>query len=258
MIQQGWRAAVAYKAYWQSTLGHSALKLGNPEMIESLDRTTPTWVSEDMCRVLFAAAEALPEGDLDLYPPDFLEYGFALFGLLGECFHGTPTEGLYWWRGPNDYDLPPEQQMPTLLAIAMERKGEDRCPGCVANIDDEFRYSTRLATALIMLADQRLVHATTEQLEPVSRQERRAWEREGKEPPLVTIITLRRRVRENGDQPDEAGFVDWSHRWMVGGHWRQHYYPSDGTHRLIFISPYIKGPEDKPLVVKDRVVQLVR
>lgn len=47
--------------------------------------------------------------------------------------------------------------------------------------------------------------------------------------------------------------VEWSHRWLVRGHWRQQWYASEGVHRAIYINPHIKGPEDKPLIVRDKV-----
>jgi hypothetical protein len=41
--------------------------------------------------------------------------------------------------------------------------------------------------------------------------------------------------------------IEWSHQWLVCGHHRNQYYPSTQEHKLIWVSPYIKGPEDKPL-----------
>jgi len=73
----------------------------------------------------------------------------------------------------------------------------------------------------------------------------------------ITIVRLRRPRQEN--EHDEHGSVEWSHRWVVGGHWRNQWYPSISLHRQIWISPYVKGPEDLPLVVnKARIFALVR
>jgi len=36
--------------------------------------------------------------------------------------------------------------------------------------------------------------------------------------------------------------------------WRNQWYPSLSQHRQKWISPYVKGPEDKPLVVRPRRV----
>jgi hypothetical protein len=73
----------------------------------------------------------------------------------------------------------------------------------------------------------------------------------------VTVVRLRRPAGPEHDP--EHGIVNWSHRWVVGGHWRNQPYPSLGIHRQIWISPYVKGPDDLPLVVnKARVFVLAR
>lgn len=71
----------------------------------------------------------------------------------------------------------------------------------------------------------------------------------------VTVLTLKRLKRKETESEEERA---WSHRWIVRGHWRNHFYPSTQTHRLKFISSYIKGPEDKPLVMKKRVINFTR
>ena len=66
---------------------------------------------------------------------------------------------------------------------------------------------------------------------------------------VISVIMLRRRSGQ-GHRDTE---VEWSHRWLVRGHWRNQWYSSEQTHRLIYINPHIKGPEDKPLVIHDKV-----
>lgn len=88
---------------------------------------------------------------------------------------------------------------------------------------------------------------------------RRRFVREGRpEPSEVTVIELRRPVGAAEAQPPLGAPVDWSHRWMVDGHWRNQYHPSDGSHVPTWIAPYVKGPDDKPLVVKDKVYAWMR
>jgi hypothetical protein len=65
----------------------------------------------------------------------------------------------------------------------------------------------------------------------------------------VLVVTLR---RPSNQRPTEGGGIDWSHRWIVGGHWRNQWYASEQIHRQIWISDYEKGPDDKPLVIKQR------
>jgi hypothetical protein len=112
----------------------------------------------------------------------------------------------------------------------------------------------RLMPAIWTLMQQRLARTTeTEQ----ARQSRRRLERT--DSPLkerkVRVITLRqfhRRVDQGGAAPEHT------HRWIVSGHWRNQWLPSKNMHRLQWISAFVKGPEDKPLVFKPTVHQLVR
>ena len=72
----------------------------------------------------------------------------------------------------------------------------------------------------------------------------------------IRIVTLRRVVHRAAE--GEAGGVEWSHRWLVSGHWRNQWLPSRSLHRLQWIDAFVKGPADKPLVVKKTVHKLVR
>jgi hypothetical protein len=72
----------------------------------------------------------------------------------------------------------------------------------------------------------------------------------------VTVIALRKRSGQHGDST-----VEWTHRWVVRGHWRrQPCKDADGTwtHRMVYINPYLKGPDDAPLLVREHVNALVR
>lgn len=48
--------------------------------------------------------------------------------------------------------------------------------------------------------------------------------------------------------------VDWTHRWIVDPFWRQQAYgPHHSLRRPMLIGPYVKGPADRPLIVKETV-----
>lgn len=66
----------------------------------------------------------------------------------------------------------------------------------------------------------------------------------------VLVVRLRRERSKPTD--DEHGPANYSHRFIVSGHWRNQFYPASGEHRQIYISPYVKGDESLPLVVKPR------
>lgn len=84
----------------------------------------------------------------------------------------------------------------------------------------------------------------------VSRPARRALTRYGSEDdPEVRFVALRSPVPESGERPLPTGKqTTYSRRWFVRGHIRAQWYPSEESHKLIWIAPYIKGPEDKPLL----------
>lgn len=67
-------------------------------------------------------------------------------------------------------------------------------------------------------------------------------------PGYITVIKLRRTRHSYEHEGEEA--VEWNHRWIVGGHWRNQWYPSLGEHRQVWINMYVKGPEDRPLIVR--------
>lgn len=63
------------------------------------------------------------------------------------------------------------------------------------------------------------------------------------------IITLRRPNSQVADEERErTRDVEWTHRWIVSGHWR---HLADG--RQTWIGEYVKGPENLPLIVRERV-----
>jgi hypothetical protein len=76
----------------------------------------------------------------------------------------------------------------------------------------------------------------------------------------VRIVRLRHLAEsERNGTGLSASSVDYSHQWLVSGHWRNQPCGTGRSERkLIWISPHVKGPADKPLVLKDTVKALVR
>lgn len=70
----------------------------------------------------------------------------------------------------------------------------------------------------------------------------------------LTLIRLRRRARG----VDQGTSFEYSHRFVVRGHWRRQWYPSEQRHRSIYIRPFIKGPDDAPLLAREHVIGVVR
>jgi hypothetical protein len=122
-----------------------------------------------------------------------------------------PTEG--------DYARTPEQQAIALVCL-------------------------NLLGSLLLFMDQRVFVAPRETCE---RHARRRLERDGWHGrPLVRVVQLRR-VERLAKKDSESRERDYHCQWLVRGHWRQQFYPSKHTNQPIWITPYVKGPDDKPL-----------
>lgn len=102
----------------------------------------------------------------------------------------------------------------------------------------------RWVGAALLLMNQRIIETKKE---PVRRETLKRLQRAKVEyVPSVNIVTLRRTAKTAGT--DETHDVEWHHRWVVSGHWRQQAYgPHREQRRPIWILPHIKGPESKPL-----------
>ena len=87
---------------------------------------------------------------------------------------------------------------------------------------------------------------------PPDRASRKRYQRDFTNAPerMITLITLRRKSAQKHD-PD-APPVPWSRRWVVTGHWRKQ--PDKNGWHWVYIYEYIKGPEDKPLIIRERRV----
>lgn len=109
---------------------------------------------------------------------------------------------------------------------------------------------TRLVFAAFQLAAQANLAETDQQKTP--RPERRRTEHAGLPARDVRVIRLRRSIAADRDT-EQCGGREWRHRWVVRGHWRNHWYPSLGDHRPKWIAPYLKGPADAPLLGGDKV-----
>lgn len=102
-----------------------------------------------------------------------------------------------------------------------------------------------LIQALFKFMDQKIVGV---ERQGPPRPERRRMKRAKMPIWEVKVISLRRYQQGTGIQVQApGGTIDWQCQWTVSGHWRKQPYPAKGTVEVIWIEPYIKGPEDKPL-----------
>lgn len=76
-------------------------------------------------------------------------------------------------------------------------------------------------------------------------------------PGRVTVVQLRR--TDHAGEELGGSSIQWSHRWIVRGHWRwQVYGPGRTERRRIWISPFIKGPAGKPIIANPKVYDMRR
>jgi hypothetical protein len=108
----------------------------------------------------------------------------------------------------------------------------------------------RIIQTAFRLMQQRI---STKGLAPISRHARREATKIGMRPdPEVVVVRLRRESESAAEPTGES--ANYSHRFIVGGHWRNQWYATEEIHRQIWISPYVKGPKDRPLIVRPKRV----
>lgn len=64
-------------------------------------------------------------------------------------------------------------------------------------------------------------------------------------PTTVRVVYLRSKSYVKTTPDEEKNHVDWAWQWAVRGHWRNQ--PTKEGVKMLWIHPFIKGPEDKPL-----------
>lgn len=79
----------------------------------------------------------------------------------------------------------------------------------------------------------------------------------------ITVLKLRRH-KTSSDKDGEGSGTRLDYRLLVRGHWRNQWYRSLGpaedpaSHRMIWIDPHVRGPEDAPFRTKPKVLAVVR
>lgn len=92
-----------------------------------------------------------------------------------------------------------------------------------------------------------------EETQPTSEEKKRARKRRHKEPEPVSVIDLRHKVKKDVAEVAAAERT-YHHRWIVRGHWRkQACGPQQRLRRSIYVAPYVKGPDDAPLLQREKV-----
>jgi hypothetical protein len=97
---------------------------------------------------------------------------------------------------------------------------------------------------------------TTMDDERPARPAARRW-RDMPIPKMVTVVRLRRSSTRQENMG--GGNVTWHHRWLVRGHWRlQPCGPGRTERRPVWVHEHVKGPDGLPLLITNKVYDLVR
>lgn len=235
---------------------------------ETLEAAEPIWVSDDVYRVIREAHKSFkrePFLATDLTIPA----GFLLLPAPLPCINDEGREVNFRacsWRAyedgawlsfygcaGDDPTLNPEQvaalgalAASELMFVAGTYLHYGREPSSTGNVWEAVQAIWRLMRQLV-----RVEHT------PPRAVRRRAEKAGASKVGRITVVQLRREKRE----PDEGHVpspAHYSHRFAVRGHWRNQWYPSIQAHRQKWIAPYIKGGEDKPLVLKGRAYEFTR
>lgn len=146
---------------------------------------------------------------------------------------------------------------PTTLGLTESKREEIIADGGQPH---EFTNFTRLVHAYFLLLNQTIVDSYEAE---IGRQYAKRAKRAGI-PASVTVVRLRRIINTEAHGETE---VEWHHQWIVRGHWRwQHVSKNhplaeqygDGYRARVWVRPHVKGPEDKPLHVSEKVYALIR
>lgn len=117
-------------------------------------------------------------------------------------------------------------------------------------------YLSLMLSACLFVQQRILVHSSVAPERHLRK--RLAREHKWEQVPDVQVVELRRRqhIGPPKDATDTEP-VEWSCQWWVEGFWRnQAYGPGYQQHRRIWVSAFLKGPEDKP--IKPRAIKLYR
>lgn len=117
----------------------------------------------------------------------------------------------------------------------------DRFPDSFAGTDED--AGTILKMLSFLNSPYIPIHA-----EALSRQVSRGLARKGwEEQTKVVFVDLRAAEQAASRHTTGTGTVEWKHRWIVRGHHRAQWYPSIQAHKVIWIAPFVKGPDGASL-----------
>lgn len=138
------------------------------------------------------------------------------------------------------------------LGIDEEQVIGEYTPGAPIE-DPDGEFVARFLYAFWRLCEQRIATVSAAEVRHAARV---TAERAGV-PADVRVVRLRAASRPAAPDGDDSA-SRWQHRWVVRMHKVRQWYPTEQRHKVIYRGPYIKGPDDKPLLDGETVRGLVR
>lgn len=248
----------------------------------ALPKAALWWVSADMSSLVDRAAKSLPSTTLtrELIPDDWGLVYFAspLEGVDAELDDAVIFTQMVLW-GPvfippadGDVSTPRSEWLPAVQMSFFGRSddtipwhyqggtdwflGVDTEEPTATGFDDRHRVSMaedrRRLAALWLLAAQPLAESSVTRVTNRAKARRLAKARVSGD---VRVVNVRRRAPTGEESAgSESGGRTYSRRWVVEGFWRQQACgPGWSQHRPVFIESHVRGPADKPLVVRETV-----
>lgn len=216
------------------------------------------WVTEDMTALVRAVSGDFPiEDGLGSL---LLQHAPSMGGILiwdgglnleAACADGelSPVIGV-WWHLISAQDA--EGAAIPIVANPSAALGIDSVLGTEqAGIQEALLKA--LITTWVLALEPKVASARVE-----TSTLRRAWVPKSDQelPSEITVAALRKiRVDQEGiDEAAHRGSSNYSHRFLVRGHWRkQPCGPARKMRRVTWVVPYVKGPDDKPFIAKDQI-----
>jgi len=219
---------------------------------ESLDRAKLYWIDPDFTDLAEHATAQLPDTTLDTDAPP------AGDGLLLWCRPVTARQiaAASWSATDDGYQIICYRHLgagvdPNTLQRVREQVGW-LAPTTLAHASTtEPLPHGGPASALVatwLLITQQIAVAVPAELD---RATRKSYARQHRSVPDVRIVRIKARSTRRADKTGAAtgtGRGPLQQREWVGEHWKQQAFgPGRSQHKLIYIAPYLRGPDDKPI-----------
>lgn len=183
------------------------------------------------------ASEPVPRVDVIPQPGAVVTVNGLDYVVVGDAHR----DGAWLPTGLNNWSMGADTDDPSVAELAID-----------ANRMASMAEDRRWLAALWLLAAQPLAETTVAQPgRAAARRSQRAQLSSD-----VRIVNVRRRATDAEREPLPAGGSGrtYTRRWIVEGFWRQQACgPGWKDHRPLFIESHVRGPKDKPLIVRETV-----